>query len=184
MQSKAKRHRPYTGEVPCGHKIHCEDSQALKQGPRETVGSLEVFEGSSPGQLDLKSLLTLLLLMGLGVESSQVLSNLNAPQVPLQRWDPVDCSHIFPRASLLAPKLWFLSHEHACAAVLGLGCHQLVISKGRLLLTFPSSVLARGHSHHSWSSSPLCLCLFSAPQGAWKEKRQLQSCWFLTRTLL
>lgn len=88
-----------------------------------------------------------------------------------------------PQSTPSGPTLWFRSHEHVCAAVLGLGCHQLALSKGCLLLTSPSSVLACSQSHHSLCCCLLCLCLLSPSQGAWKEKRKLQSCWFLMGTL-
>lgn len=65
-------------------KNHSEDSQALKWGLGSLRGPWRVLRsGSSPGQPAPKSLLTLLLLKGLGVESSQFLSNLDGSQVPL-----------------------------------------------------------------------------------------------------
>lgn len=53
-------------------------------GSGKSAGSLEGFEVRfKPWAPALKSLLTLLLLKGLGVESSQFLSNLDGSQVPL-----------------------------------------------------------------------------------------------------
>lgn len=139
---------------------------------------------SSPGQPDHQSLPSLLLLVRSRVESCQVLSNLNGPQVPLTALRSCRLGSYHPQSIPPDPKLWFLSHKCVCAAVLGLGCCQLAISKGPLLLAFPSSMLACSYCDHSWSCSPLQLCLFSSSQEAWKEKRKLQSCWFLMGTLL
>lgn len=78
------------------------------------------------------------------------------------------------------PKLCFLSHEQVCTAVLlGLGCHQPL---PKVACCLPSSALLS--CSRSWSFSSLCLYQLSPFQVAWKEKRKLQSCWFLMAILL
>lgn len=63
-------------------KNHSEDSQAWKGGLGSLQGLWRILRSSSsPGQPTLQSLLILLLLMGLGVELSQFLSNLGGSQV-------------------------------------------------------------------------------------------------------
>ena len=145
------------GRCQVGKKSTLRSVKHGNRGPGRPWGAWRCLRsGSNPGRPDPKPLVALLLPTRLGAEPSHVLSNLNGP-----------CSVGILQLGLVASPWPSVSHfQRSLAARLP----QL----GAGLRTFPPS----------WSYSPFRLCLLSSSQGAWKENRKLQSCWFLMGALL